>query len=116
MTTVSDVRCLTSGCDGSVGDSMPQRIRRTPIRTCVVCRAPSGKRQLIRIVRTPDGAVDVDPTGKRAGRGAYLCSKPECTTGPLASRQLSRAFGVPVSPEMIAAWCVPQTAIANGDT
>ncbi len=47
--------------------------RKTPIRTCVSCRSSSEKKQLIRMVRTADGDVRVDPTGKMPGRGAYLC-------------------------------------------
>ncbi len=49
-----------------------------PQRTCVACRKVKTKRELIRIVRTPDGNVEVDISGKKAGRGAYLCRAPEC--------------------------------------
>ncbi|HLZ28496.1 MAG TPA: YlxR family protein [Chloroflexota bacterium] len=54
------------------------RPRHVPQRTCVVCRQTSAKRQLVRIVRTPDGSVRLDPTGKLSGRGAYLCVSPAC--------------------------------------
>lgn len=47
-------------------------------RTCVACRESDDKRGFVRIVRTPDGHVLVDPSGKANGRGAYLCAKPEC--------------------------------------
>ena len=49
-----------------------------PQRTCVACRKVKTKRELIRIVCTPDGNVEVDISGKKAGRGAYLCRAPEC--------------------------------------
>ncbi|MBE3591067.1 MAG: YlxR family protein [Firmicutes bacterium] len=53
------------------------RVKRVPQRTCVGCGTSGAKRGLIRLVRTPEGAVVVDPTGKRNGRGAYVCS-PAC--------------------------------------
>ncbi len=58
--------------------SAPSRPRRVPRRTCVSCGSTTAKRELIRLVRTPSGTVEPDPTGKRPGRGAYLCHNPEC--------------------------------------
>ena len=52
--------------------------RHVPQRTCVVCRRQVDKRQLTRIVRTADSGVLIDPTGKRNGRGAYLCDQASC--------------------------------------
>jgi len=49
-----------------------------PQRTCVACREVKTKRELIRLVRISNGTVEVDPSGKKAGRGAYLCQSPEC--------------------------------------
>ena len=49
-----------------------------PQRTCVACRKVKAKRELVRVVRTPNKNVEVDTTGKKAGRGAYLCRAPEC--------------------------------------
>jgi predicted RNA-binding protein YlxR (DUF448 family) len=56
-----------------------QRMKHVPQRTCVACREVLPKRQMVRIVRTADG-VRVDPTGKLAGRGAYLHDRRECWT------------------------------------
>lgn len=55
----------------------PRRNRPIPQRTCVACRQKSDKRQFTRIVRTEEGVL-IDPTGKRNGRGAYLCDQPVC--------------------------------------
>ncbi|MCL4804348.1 MAG: YlxR family protein [Anaerolineae bacterium] len=55
-----------------------QRKRHVPQRTCVVCRRQVDKRRLTRIVRTLGDGVLVDPSGKRGGRGAYLCDQPAC--------------------------------------
>ena len=53
------------------------RKKHVPMRTCAGCRAVTGKRQMVRIVRTPDG-IEIDTTGKKAGRGVYLHCDPEC--------------------------------------
>lgn len=55
-----------------------EKRRKTPTRTCCACGAKGEKVSLVRIVRTPDGGAKVDPTGREAGRGAYLCADEEC--------------------------------------
>lgn len=47
--------------------------KKQPVRTCIGCKEAKDKRELIRIVRTPEGEILVDPTGKKSGRGAYIC-------------------------------------------
>jgi predicted RNA-binding protein YlxR (DUF448 family) len=74
---------------------MPQKQvtkRHTPIRTCVGCGTERSKRELVRLVRTPDGTVVADATGKRSGRGAYLDPAPECLAKGLAGGTLERAL------------------------
>lgn len=79
---------------------MPDRpLRPQPQRTCVACRSTGDKRGLLRVVRTPDGAVAVDPTGKRAGRGAYLCNKAECWRNAIKKGRLDAALKVTLSPD-----------------
>lgn len=56
----------------------PILVRHVPQRSCVACGGVRPKRELIRLVRTSGGGVEVDPDGKRSGRGAYLCPAPEC--------------------------------------
>jgi predicted RNA-binding protein YlxR (DUF448 family) len=63
-----------------------------PQRTCIACRSTSAKREFVRLVRTPDGHVEVDPTGKKAGRGAYLCSRASCWELALKKDRLSVAL------------------------
>lgn len=79
--------------------SKPVRAKHVPVRTCVACREPGAKRGLTRIVRTPEGEVMIDPTGKRNGRGAYLCDKPGCWARALSSPVLSRALNVEFTQE-----------------
>ncbi len=75
------------------------RPRHVPARTCVACRKEQPKRGLVRIVRAPNGTVTVDVTGKAAGRGAYLCQRPDCWTAALKRGALSHALKVPLSAE-----------------
>lgn len=63
-----------------------------PQRTCVGCRQVRPKRDMIRVVRTPDAGVQVDPTGKRAGRGAYVCPQAACWEAALTAGSLERAL------------------------
>ena len=67
------------------------QVRRVPQRSCVSCRETNDKRELVRIVRAPDG-VQVDETGKKAGRGAYLCHRPECWQEGLKKNRLDAAL------------------------
>jgi hypothetical protein len=75
------------------------RQKHVPQRTCVACRAVSGKRQMVRIVRTVAGPVQVDETGKKAGRGAYLCRQKACWSKALKSKQLEHALKTVFTPE-----------------
>ena len=74
------------------GKAKGPRPKHVPQRTCVACRTTDAKRGLIRLVRTGKGTVEVDPTGKRAGRGAYLCARVGCWTRGINERTLVRAL------------------------
>ena len=71
--------------------------RPLPQRTCVGCGTVTSKREMIRVIRTPEGSVLADPTGKKPGRGAYLCAKQECWETGLRKGKLERALKVAVS-------------------
>jgi uncharacterized protein len=75
-----------------VSKKIVQRVKHVPQRTCVGCRTVLAKRQLVRIIRTPDGVL-VDPTGKLAGRGAYLHDRRSCWEAGLKG-SLARALKV----------------------
>lgn len=79
------------------------RARRLPQRTCVGCGTISAKRQFVRIVRSPDGHIRPDPTGKAPGRGAYLCPDRACWEQALAKKRLERALRTVLSAEDAAA-------------
>jgi len=73
--------------------------RHIPQRTCIGCRETKPKRELIRIVRTQSGAVEIDPTGKRSGRGTYLCNAKSCWQAGLKKERLDRALRTNVTAE-----------------
>lgn len=77
------------------------RVRKTPQRMCVGCREMKDKKELIRIVRTPDGSIEIDTTGKRSGRGAYLCSNRECFNQAVKKKGLQKALEKDLSEEII---------------
>jgi len=66
--------------------------KKRPERMCVACREMKDKRQLIRIVRTPEGVVMVDPTGKMSGRGAYICPNELCFKRAAKSHALDKVL------------------------
>ncbi|MFC5648982.1 RNase P modulator RnpM [Paenibacillus solisilvae] len=76
------------------------RPRKVPLRKCVACQQMMPKKELIRVVRTPDGAILIDLTGKKPGRGAYLCGKVSCFKLAKKSKALDRALKQPVGAEI----------------
>lgn len=76
------------------------RVKKIPRRICVGCWQTKEKRELIRIVRTPEFQVIIDPTGKRSGRGAYICKDLRCLEAALAGEHLQRALRVKLPKEV----------------
>ena len=74
--------------------------RKIPMRMCVGCREMKEKRELIRIVRTPEGETLIDPTGKKSGRGAYVCRSPECLKRAIKQKQLERQLEITLTQEI----------------
>ena len=72
-------------------------MRKQPQRTCIGCRGVFTKRELVRLVRTPTGEILVDPTGKAAGRGAYLCRNRGCWLAALKGNRIEQALQAPLS-------------------
>ncbi|MEG0597828.1 MAG: YlxR family protein [Oscillospiraceae bacterium] len=78
---------------------MPKKI---PQRQCVGCREMRNKTELIRVVKSPEGAVSMDFKNKLPGRGAYLCKNPDCLKKAVKTRALERAFSSPLTPDVLA--------------
>ena len=76
---------------------MPKRI---PQRQCLGCREMKNKKDLIRVVRSPEGEISLDFRGKKPGRGAYVCPDSACLAKARKSRALERAFDTAIPPEV----------------
>lgn len=85
-------------CKG--GEKMP-KCRKIPQRTCIGCRTVRPKKELIRIVRTPEGEIHIDPSGKRSGRGAYVCPQESCIEKAFKRKQLEKALETGIGPQDI---------------
>ncbi len=67
-------------------------IRKIPERTCMGCNSQKAKNDLLRIVKSKEGTIEVDTTGKKSGRGAYICKDEECLNKLIKSKRLQRVF------------------------
>ncbi len=74
--------------------------KKIPLRMCVGCQEMKTKKELLRVVRTPEGEIVLDPTGKKAGRGAYMCRSEPCLTKAFKEKRLERALKQPISAEV----------------
>lgn len=77
-----------------------QKQKKIPVRRCVGCNAQRPKRELVRVVRSPEGEISIDLRGKAPGRGAYLCPSAACLAKARKAKRLEHAFGVPVPDEV----------------
>ncbi|NLY74757.1 MAG: YlxR family protein [Firmicutes bacterium] len=76
------------------------KIKKIPQRTCLGCRSVKSKKELIRIVRTPEGEVVVDSTGKKSGRGAYTCPTRECLEKAFKGALLDKALEISITDQI----------------
>ena len=74
--------------------------KKVPLRKCTGCGESKPKKELVRIVKTPEGAICLDLSGKMNGRGAYLCRNPECLKKARKAKRLERAFDLQIPDEV----------------
>ena len=74
--------------------------KKIPMRMCVGCREMKPKKELIRVVKSPEGTLSLDFRGKAPGRGAYLCPDPACLKRAMKSKALERGFEIPIPQEI----------------
>ena len=79
---------------------MPPKVKKIPQRQCVGCREMMPKNQLIRIVRSPEGEISLDFTGRKSGRGAYLCRDVKCLRRVRKSGRVENTLGVTIPAEL----------------
>ena len=88
--------------------------KKIPQRQCMGCRERREKRQMIRVVRTPEGNVNLDFSGKMNGRGAYICPNPECLKKALRSKALDRSLEVTIPEDVYARLEKEMEGVKNG--
>lgn len=76
------------------------KVRKIPQRLCVGCQEMKNKKDLLRIVKTPENQIEVDRTGKKSGRGAYICPNRECLEKAVKEKRLERSLKHSISPEV----------------
>ena len=91
---------------------MPKKI---PMRQCLGCREMKPKRELLRVVRSPEGTVSLDLKGKANGRGAYVCRNSECLKKAIRSKAISRAFETEIPQEIYDAMVAEMEAQEHGE-
>ena len=75
-------------------------MKKVPLRMCVGCGEMKDKRDLTRIVKSKEGEISLDPTGKKAGRGAYICPSAECLKKARKSRRIEKSFATKIPDEV----------------
>ena len=63
-----------------------------PLRTCIGCKCKKPKKEMIRIIKTPDGKIEIDRTGKKSGRGAYICGNDKCLDTAFRENSLKKSL------------------------
>ncbi len=74
--------------------------KKIPMRQCLGCREMKPKKELIRVVRSPEGEISLDFRGKASGRGAYICPDGACLKKAIKTKALERAFSTNIPPEI----------------
>ena len=74
--------------------------KKKPERTCIACNEQKEKRELLRIVKSKDGIIEVDETGKKNGRGAYICKSEDCLEKIKKSKRLEKVFEKEISDDL----------------
>lgn len=74
--------------------------KKVPLRQCIGCNEMKSKKEMIRIIRTPEGEIVLDATGRKNGRGAYICPTKECLKKAIKGKGLERSFKMPIPAEV----------------
>lgn len=77
------------------------KVKKIPQRKCLGCNEMKDKKALLRVVRSPEGEVSLDLTGKKNGRGAYVCPDKECITKAVKEKRLERALEKPIGDDVL---------------
>lgn len=89
-------------------------VRKIPMRQCIGCGEMKSKKEMMRVLRTTEGEITLDVTGKKNGRGAYLCKSPECLKKAIRSKGLERSLKTPIPSEIYESLEKEMETIAEG--
>ena len=76
------------------------KVKKVPLRKCIGCNEMKNKKEMIRVLKTTDNEIVLDATGKKNGRGAYLCFSKECLKNAMKNRGLERSLKMPIPQEV----------------
>ena len=82
---------------------MAKKEKKVPLRMCTGCGEHKPKRELVRVVKSPEGEISLDLTGRKSGRGAYICPSIECLAKAKKARRLEKAFSCQIPDDVYAA-------------
>ena len=82
---------------------MAMKEKKVPLRMCTGCGDHKPKRELVRVVKSPEGEISLDLTGRKSGRGAYICPSIECLAKAKKARRLEKAFSCQIPDDVYAA-------------
>lgn len=74
--------------------------KKIPLRKCTGCGEMKPKKELVRVVKSPEGEISIDATGKKNGRGAYVCKSSDCLKKAIKAKRFERAFEMPIPKEV----------------
>ena len=80
--------------------NQPQKVKKIPMRQCLGCNEHRPKKEMIRVVRSPEGEISIDLVGKKSGRGAYICPKRACFTKARRSKRIESILECSISEEI----------------
>ena len=89
----------------------PKPQKKIPMRQCIGCQTSRPKKELVRVVRAPDGSISIDAVGKKPGRGAYLCPDPDCLAKARKKKALERSLEQPIPAEVYEALAAQLAAV-----
>ena len=89
----------------------PLKQKKIPMRQCIGCQTSRPKKELVRVVRAPDGSISIDAVGKKPGRGAYLCPDPDCLAKARKKKALERSLEQPIPAEVYEALAAQLAAV-----
>ena len=75
-------------------------VKKIPMRQCIGCKEMKNKKEMMRVIKTPDDTIELDSTGRKNGRGAYICFSKECLSLAIKNKGLERSLKIKITEEV----------------